>query len=1401
MKVTLHFPKGLVQKLMSNAWQSWSITLSAMKASQKIWLVGFLFSLIFFASYAQKSTALLPKGDSCLRSPQPTSIRLGQRAASSSAQIRLAYVIPSNRTAQPDGVADFQNAIKIGQQWFKEQMEQLGFGPKTFAVETEADGVTPLVHVVHVAETDDYLRGDIWGRTQTAAINAGLSLWATGEVWVVIPEAHLMLSDGTVTGGMAGGASFGSGDNPGLAMIGSNALPLFRPGAMTDDTSYDGKVLPALGPFPMKQDVTFSWFEGTTLSSLASTWLGALWHEMGHAVAALPHDFRNDENFHGNIMGNGLRGTRGSLFPEKYPQDYTRLEYSSALILNGSHYFNNDKIVTSGPGLSFSNSGTITPENGHVKIEFQATDEDSLAMAYLGYRGEIVAELVLDGNAVDTAFRVPYFIPGEVNPFDFSVYDKQGNRAFSGPLDFFIPAGYNKAPIPFIRIEPPVPGLNQPVRLDASRSSSVFSLTAAWDVDNDGQYDTPPTTNMVTDYLYQSGGNYLIRLKLTDDAGAETVSTPVSVKIPGEKNVAIENFRLIDADNDSTIRVMQNNMVIRYSAWKGKTFSIEAKPSGVVIDHIEFELTGPINHKQTERVAPYSLFGDNPPGSYNGKQLLVGDYTLTATPYSSGGKGISRTVFFRVIDSNLTSPPVVVFDKTFGGKGSDYQGKMIATNDGGYLMAGTSDSNMSGDKTENARGSADYWILKLDSEYNKEWDKTIGGDGYDELWSVVPAFDGGYLLAGYTTSGRSADKSEDSRGDYDYWVVKVDKYGNKQWDRTFGGSGQDQLRIATTTPDGCYLLGGFSSSDLSGDKTEGGQGGYDYWIVKIDRHGNKIWDKTIGGSDRDYLNSIIATIDGSLLFGFSYSDLSGDKSENSKGLKDYWVVKIDDQGNKVWDKTIGGYNIEELEAAIATDDGGYLMGGYSNSDLSGDKSEDSQGVGDFWVVKIDASGNKHWDRTFGGNEHESITSFARTPDGDYLLGGYSRSDTSGDKSEDNRSDLFDVPDYWVVKIDAVGNKLWDKTIGGNDGEAIASMIVTDEGYLLAGSSNSAASGDKTTDSKSDFVPEIERFYPDFWIVKLQESGPAAVTSLTLINAYTEQPIKQLKNGDVIRLTETGRFLDVRADIPAANITQVDFHLKGPLTHQQTERVAPYALFGDLQGNFNGRYILPGAYTLTVTPYINNSKAASLTVSFAVTEGFNITGFTLIDATLDQPIGALAEGQVIDLSILNDHKLAVRADSDPLQLEKVDLTLQGPFTYASTERVYPYALFGDVTQNGSTDYTGAKMFPGTYTLTAVPYFGSIKGSAHAITFTVIKGGATYRQVEVYPIPSSDVINIKNEANTTAHITLLDFSGNVVLDRTLRQESIEQLDVKGLGRGIHYLKVVGPKGVEIIRVVIE
>ncbi|MFO0399062.1 MAG: T9SS C-terminal target domain-containing protein, partial [Sphingobacteriia bacterium] len=163
------------------------------------------------------------------------------------------------------------------------------------------------------------------------------------------------------------------------------------------------------------------------------------------------------------------------------------------------------------------------------------------------------------------------------------------------------------------------------------------------------------------------------------------------------------------------------------------------------------------------------------------------------------------------------------------------------------------------------------------------------------------------------------------------------------------------------------------------------------------------WDRTLGGSNLDFLTSLQQTTDGGyILGGRSASDAGFEKSQNSRGELDYWAVKLDAAGNKQWDRTLGGSRSDELNALQQTDDGGYILGGSSASDAGFEKSQNSRGADDYWVVKLDASGNKQWDRTLGDRESDFLTSLQQTTDGGYILGGRSASDAGFEKSQNSR---------------------------------------------------------------------------------------------------------------------------------------------------------------------------------------------------------------------------------------------------------------------------------------------------------------------------------------------------------------------------------------------------------------
>src|SRR5688572_1939276 len=342
--------------------------------------------------------------------------------------------------------------------------------------------------------------------------------------------------------------------------------------------------------------------------------------------------------------------------------------------------------------------------------------------------------------------------------------------------------------------------------------------------------------------------------------------------------------------------------------------------------------------------------------------------------------------------------PSKMWDKTYGGAGAEDMSRIKQTTDGGYIMAGISDSGINGDKSQASRGGLDYWIVKTDASGVKLWDKTFGGSSEDNLKSIQQTADGGYILGGYSNSPVSGDKTQPAKNDFDYWIIKLDASGNKTWDKNIGGNAIDHLYAIKQTSDGGYILAGTSTSGIGDDKSSAPKGGTDFWIVKFHAAGYVSWDKTFGGSGADALYDVQQTSDGGyILVGNSASGISGDKSQPSFGLNDFWVVKIDANGIKTWDKTLGGNDDEVmLNAVQQTTDGGYILGGSSTSGIGGDKTEASKGGADFWVVKLDANGIKTWDKTIGGSGADNLRSLQQAADGGYILGGTSASGISGD---------------------------------------------------------------------------------------------------------------------------------------------------------------------------------------------------------------------------------------------------------------------------------------------------------------------------------------------------------------------------------------------------------------------
>ena len=291
-----------------------------------------------------------------------------------------------------------------------------------------------------------------------------------------------------------------------------------------------------------------------------------------------------------------------------------------------------------------------------------------------------------------------------------------------------------------------------------------------------------------------------------------------------------------------------------------------------------------------------------------------------------------------VVKGAVCHAPTKVWDKRFGCGETDWLMTIVQNNSGDYFLGAVSYSGIAEDKTQVSQGGEDFWIVKMDANRNKVWDKRYGGDKDDRLTCMLTTDDGNIFLGGYSYSGISGDKTAASKGESDFWLIKIDANGNQLWDKTFGGAGSDGMNAIIKTIDGGYMLGGGSASGISGDKTQDSRGSGDYWVVKIDANGNKLWDRRFGGNRGEAIEKMIATTDGGYLLGSAtYSGISGDKTQNVRGEYDCWLIKIDANGNKLWDKNLGGANQDYISGLLNTHDGGYMIGANSYSDLSPDK--------------------------------------------------------------------------------------------------------------------------------------------------------------------------------------------------------------------------------------------------------------------------------------------------------------------------------------------------------------------------------------------------------------------------------------------------------------------------------
>ena len=290
------------------------------------------------------------------------------------------------------------------------------------------------------------------------------------------------------------------------------------------------------------------------------------------------------------------------------------------------------------------------------------------------------------------------------------------------------------------------------------------------------------------------------------------------------------------------------------------------------------------------------------------------------------------------------------------------------------------------------------------------------------------------------------------------------------WQKDIKSSTQDFLSQVTTTIDQQYLITGSSIQSKKITSENKQNNGYDFHLVKLNQQGEEVWEKYFSGQNHDFLSATVATQEGGFaIVGTSYSNAGLDKKDNSKGGSDIWLIRINEFGDELWQKTLGTAQDEEAKAVIQTTDFGFFVAGNIQNAPKGFGSKD------VIVSKLDKNGKELSQIILGGKGLDEVEKMIPTVDGGALLGIYSRSNAGGSKKTEN----FGEGDFWVVKLSRDGKVEWEKNFGGKGDDHLRTLAMTSTGFIVGGESRSERSGNKTVGIEEG---------TDIWLISLNDRG-------------------------------------------------------------------------------------------------------------------------------------------------------------------------------------------------------------------------------------------------------------------------------------------------------------------------
>ncbi len=430
---------------------------------------------------------------------------------------------------------------------------------------------------------------------------------------------------------------------------------------------------------------------------------------------------------------------------------------------------------------------------------------------------------------------------------------------------------------------------------------------------------------------------------------------------------------------------------------------------------------------------------------------------------------ISLLLFVFITAKASAQIPPEQWLQRYGGSSVDIPYAIKFTSDGGTVIAGYTDSKDGTVATHSPRDYWDLWVLKLNACGTVQWEKSLGGTGYESARDIEQTADGGYIVLGETNS-TDGDVIAGYGGTKDIWLIKLDASGNMQWQKRYGGNGLDIGNHILVNNDGSYLIAASSSSNNADITGNHGTGGFtDGVLMKISATGVLQWSKCYGGTKNEELLDI-EIINGKIYASGYANSTDGDIPPSQKNY-DVWLLALDQNGNKIFSKVYGGSQNDVAYSMTKGADGTLTLAGYTTSkdgDVSGAK-----GSQDYWVLNIDQGGKLNWQKVLGGTDADYANVILTDKDSSYIVGGISYS-SNGDITGANGSG-----DYWVVKLDSKGNVVWKKNWGGSGNDHLRFIInkpLLNE-YYLAGDSDS---------NDGDFNFQWGFGDADFGIIKLKE---------------------------------------------------------------------------------------------------------------------------------------------------------------------------------------------------------------------------------------------------------------------------------------------------------------------------